>query len=134
MKLCFPWTEIEKALDEIKTAKEAQPLYGEKTGKGFWLVGDEGVYIMPNTKDGKYNKKHKKPFAVYATQCNPKTLDFEIWWKNKQLSFGRDDGCEFLGISDIQDMRNNTPEPSLNPEYLVIEIEPDNTELAISII
>lgn len=47
MKLHFSWTQIEKALEEVRTASTARPLYEEETGKGLWLVGDEGVYLMP---------------------------------------------------------------------------------------
>ena len=47
MKLHFPWNEIEKLIEEVDTATIARTLYEEETGKGLWLVGDQGVYLMP---------------------------------------------------------------------------------------
>jgi hypothetical protein len=45
---------------------------GEITGKGLWLVGDQGVYLMPNT-DGKTRT------IAYARECDPTKLEFDEW-------------------------------------------------------
>ncbi len=95
MKLHFKWTEVAKALDEVRKATGIRQLYGEDTGPGLWLVGDEGVYLMPNTTDPKRT-------IVYARECDPKKLDFDTWWANKRASFGGDDGVEFLPLADIK--------------------------------
>ncbi len=52
MKMHFKWDGVEKLLEEVRTAKTARDLYEQKTGKGIWLVGDHGVYLMANTSDG----------------------------------------------------------------------------------
>ncbi len=51
MKLHFPWPAIEQALENLRTAGTVRTLYDQNTGKGFWLIGDQGVYLMPNTAD-----------------------------------------------------------------------------------
>lgn len=125
MKLHFPWTGIEQSLEEIKTATAAKPLYGQETGKGLWLVGDQGVYLMPNTTDGKHNRDRKENetlLVVYARECDPTALDFDAWWENKRSSFGADDGVDFLDLKTIEDLTSQPPKPSARPEYLVIDI------------
>jgi hypothetical protein len=73
-------------------ANGVRPLYEQVTGRGYWLVGDEGVYLMHNGQLA----KDEKPVVAYAVQCNPKTMDFDAWWQNKRDSFGGDDGVEFI--------------------------------------
>ncbi|WP_414462442.1 DUF3085 domain-containing protein [Hyphomicrobium sp. DY-1] len=123
MKLHFPWSDIEKLLTEVITATTARPLYGEKTGKGLWLVGDQGVYLMANTTDGEVNSKRRegdKHVVVYAAECDPTKLPFEEWWNNKRASFGGDDGVEFFPLADIVAYRKN------DPTHLVIEFQGNN--------
>lgn len=129
MKLHFPWNGIEKILEEINTATTAKTLHEEVTGKGFWLVGDHGVYLMAHTTDGVLNKnrqKDEKHFVVYADECNPDTLDFDAWWDNKRASFGGDDGVEFISLEDIEDRLRQKPSPSAKPTCLIIDISPEN--------
>jgi hypothetical protein len=65
---------------------------------GFWLVGDEGVYIMSNGKamDGKAQP------VVYANECNPETMSFDAWWAYKNAAFGGDDGVEFIDRETVE--------------------------------
>lgn len=112
MKLHFLWTGIETLLTEVITAKTVRPLYGENTGKGLWLVGDQGIYLMANTSDGEINSRPKADGllpCVYAAECNPATMAFEDWWANKQITFGGDDGVEFLPLADIVAFRRDDP-------------------------
>ena len=51
MRLHFPWKEIEKALYELETGKTLRKSDFTPNEKGLWLVGDQDVYIMPNTTD-----------------------------------------------------------------------------------
>jgi len=92
MKLHFPWPEVAKALDEIRAATVVRPLYGKDTGKGLWLVGDEGVYLMPNTEA-------ETRTIAYAKECDPRKSD--DWWHVKRATFGGDDGVEFICIEEI---------------------------------
>ena len=70
------------------------PYHGAKLGEsdqpGFWLVGDQGVYIMSN---GKLADGHK-PFVVFSTECHPQ--GDPDWWDYKRRHFGADDGIEFI--------------------------------------
>jgi hypothetical protein len=126
MKLHFPWDQIAKLLEELTTATTARPLYGADTGKGLWLVGDHGVYMMANTTDGIHNrarKKDAKHFVVYARECDPDKLHFDAWWANKQASFGGDDGIEFFALADIEAFAAG------KPAFLVAECTRDQIVL-----
>jgi len=98
MKLTFPHKAIAALLAE---AEERWPLelrttFGETTAEpGFWIVGDEGVYLMHNGK-GNEGKQH----VVYATECNPNTMEFDDWWNVKNTTFGGDDGVDFVLEAD----------------------------------
>jgi hypothetical protein len=112
MKLHFPWSGIETLLTEVITAKTVRPLFDEQTGKGLWLVGDQGVYLMANTTDGEINSKPKPDntnAVVYADECDPTRMAFEDWWANKRRSFGNDDGVEFIPLLDFITFRRDDP-------------------------
>ena len=74
-----------------------QSATNEKAVPAFWLVGDEGVYIMHNANldDG------DKPVIVYARECDPTTMDTDDWWSIKEDTFGGDDGVELLDVGDL---------------------------------
>src|ERR1700733_869556 len=124
MKLHFPWADVSKALDEVRSATGIRPLYGTDTGPGLWLVGDQGVYLMPNTTGTKRT-------IVYARECDPTKLDFETWWANKRASFGGDDGVEFVDLKDIERMAAPFQAAKKRPRYLRIEIAPERFSLEI---
>jgi Protein of unknown function (DUF3085) len=124
MKLHFPWAEVSKALGELRTAPGIRTLYGTTTGPGLWLVGDQGVYLMPNTTATKRT-------IVYARECDPTKLDFETWWANKDASFGGDDGVEFIYLNDIDELVGVYGTTNREPRYLRIEISPEKFSLAI---
>ena len=115
MKLHFPIPQIRNGLEELKTAKTVKPLYEQETGSGFWLVGDQGVYLMPNTTDGAHNAKSEKPLVIYAKECDPNALPFDTWWDNKRASFGGDDGVDFIARAE------SAPESA--PDYFMSQIE-----------
>lgn len=71
---------------------------GPNPQPGFWLVGDEGVYIMGN---GKAVEGNNQP-VVYANECNPKTMRFDQWWDYKNAGFGGDDGVEFIARETVE--------------------------------
>ncbi len=127
MKLHFEWKGVERLLEEINSAKTARTLYEEETGKGFWLVGDHGVYLMANTTDGKYNSKRQKDekhFVVYAEEVNPEKMEFDDWWDNKRRIYGGDDNVDFLDVADIEKMAAQKPTPIAKPLYLRIKLSP----------
>ena len=122
--LHFPWGRISAALDNLRVATAVRPLYGRKTGKGLWLVGDEGVYLMPNTTS-------KERTVVYARECDPTKMEFEIWWETKRATFGGDDGVEFISIEEIERLAASAPQPSKKSRYLAIVITPEQLSLSI---
>lgn len=135
MKLHFPWNEIQKLVEEINTATTAQSLYGSETGKGLWLVGDQGVYLMPNTTDGIHHAKLGKDdrrLVVYARECNPDKLGIDDWWHVKRSTFGGDDGVEFLNLQEILDMAAHGAVDGRTPDSVAIEFAPN--QLAISVV
>lgn len=70
------------------------PYFGEgqdeREKPGFWLVGDQGVYVMSNGKLA----EGKRPLVIYACECDPKADP--DWWDYKRQHFGGDDGVEFI--------------------------------------
>jgi hypothetical protein len=123
MKLHFPWPEVAKVLDEVRAATVVKPLYQRVTGKGLWLVGDEGVYLMPNTEGETHT------FA-YAKECDPTELDFDDWWNVKRATFGGDDGVEFISIEEIEKI--SAGRPGAEPMSLCIDFTP--TRMTISVL
>lgn len=136
MKLHFPISEIRTGIEELKTAKTKPKKWdweAEKevvTDPGFMLVGDHGVYLMPNTTDGKINSNRKKEtpedtrfFVIYAKECDPTKLDFDTWWENKRASFGGDDGAEYISLKEIE--RILAAAANDNAKNLVIDIRSD---------
>jgi hypothetical protein len=128
MKLTFSWSELTRAFEEIDSAKTARELYGSDTGKGLWLVGDDGVYLMPNTADGIHHKDGGERVVVYARECNPKTMSFDEWWSAKQSSFGGDDGVEFI---DAAELRTLAKAASPHPDHLEIDFRDGSLRIAV---
>jgi len=114
-RLHFPWAKLVKALNEVRSARQIRPLYGAKTGPGLWLVGDEGVYLMPNTSA-------EKRTIVYARECDPAKLAFETWWGNKSATFGTGDGVEFIALQDIDAIAARFLENLKRPQHFCVDI------------
>lgn len=107
MKLHFEWSGIERLLQEIRTARTVKNLNGEETGKGFWLVGDVGVYLMANTTDGVHNRKMglcDEHFVVYADECNPDEMNPDDWDTSKRASLGDKDSIHFIDTIEIEEL------------------------------
>ncbi|WP_409562700.1 DUF3085 domain-containing protein [Hyphomicrobium sp. MC8b] len=132
MDLHFNWTALQRAFEELDTAQTARPLYDRDTGKGLWLVGDHGVYLMPNTVDGCHHASAGGRVVVYADECNPSALDFDTWWTNKRASFGGDDGCEFIDIAPIRALAANPPKPRFAVAHLIIALSPADLALSLA--
>ncbi|MBC7280594.1 DUF3085 domain-containing protein [Hoeflea sp.] len=95
----FPCHAVRKVIargeaDAAANGGFRNPYYGTRPGEGenpgFWLVGDEGVYIISNGKLA----EGETPLVVYSNECHPKGSD--DWWDYKRRHFGGDDGIEFI--------------------------------------
>jgi Protein of unknown function (DUF3085) len=116
--LTFPVGRVLAAVTEAYRGPNPCTLYGVGTGPGLWLVGDEGVYLMPNT-----NAKPRT--IVYARECDPTKLPFDTWWENKQATFGGGDGIEFIAAKDLmKDLREFNKQHGA-PCFFHVEITPD---------
>lgn len=100
MRLTFPLAQLRDLLASAEAAwpQGIRERYDSIDPAGFWLVGDHGVYLMPNAMLA----EGEKPAVVYAEECNPDTMDFDDWWEAKRASFGGDDGVEFLDANVIR--------------------------------
>lgn len=112
MRLTFNRVRVETLLAYSKAAGKWKSLYGQpETAKaGLWLVGDQGVYFMSNAEaclmaDGKPRDEKTSDdasaYVCYARECNPEHCAFDEWWENKRMSFGGDDGCDFLPAEEV---------------------------------
>jgi hypothetical protein len=115
---------VAKALDEVRAATIVRTLYDQDTGKGLWLVGDQGVYLMPNTEHA------GKPNVVYAKECDPTKLNFDKWWQAKRASFGGDDGVEFISLSEIDGLLIPA-KTGMQAEQFIIDISPQRFVISI---
>jgi hypothetical protein len=116
--LLFLWPEVLKAVNETRSARKVQSLYGAGNGPGIWLFGDHGVYLMSNTTA-------KSPTIVYAHGCDPTKLPFNTWWAKKQVTFGGDDGVEFTPLSDIETLLAQFQTRHGPPRFFYVAITPD---------
>lgn len=79
---------------------EFRKTFGEE-GSGrpaFWLVGDDGVYLMHN---GRAHEGDTQP-VVYAEEVNPTTMEFDQWWEAKREIFGGDDAVESFDAGALE--------------------------------
>ena len=83
MSLVFKGKELEKLAKRTIKAKEFKIAYEDKYAKypkdkkSFWMVKDEGIYLMPCVKKGEFfyesEGKISKPEIVYADGFDPST-------------------------------------------------------------
>ena len=89
-KLTFKSNKALRSLaEETLFAKEFKMAYQDKTtqDKQFWLVKDNGIYVMNcDLKDGKRKVKH----VVYASGYNPKYDKNDDLWDRTHAVSGDD--------------------------------------------
>ncbi|MDO1585480.1 DUF3085 domain-containing protein [Rhizobium oryzicola] len=128
--LSFPIEFVRAVIARGRADAEANggfrnPHYGLHPGRdeqpGVWLVGDHGVYLCSNGKlpDG------ERPLVAYALECDPRIND--DWFEVKLMTFGGDDGVEFIDAAQLEAMIAATP----NARHLGISFQPDSMELFI---
>ena len=93
------------ARETLKAETFKKPYTNETTkDKGFYLVKDEGIYLM-NAFDSNNDKTPKQNgFVVYAQRFNPKyDLKGDLWDRTHEVS--ADDFAEFVPMEESQLMR-----------------------------
>lgn len=90
MKLTVSRSHIEKLLKHSIKSRSHDSWYGEKTGPGLFLVGDQGVYFMST---GSKQPRSIKDRVAYTREGDPDNHD---WYDVKQTAFGGDDGVMFI--------------------------------------
>ncbi len=102
------------------------PYFGEgqdeREKPGFWLIGDEGVYVMSNGKLA----EGQRPLVVYAGECDPKANP--DWWDYKRRHFGGDDGVEFIDADLL------IPSFDRKPEATHLGIQLTENDISFSLI
>lgn len=97
MELTFDADKVRHLLAHSAGSTKWNALYNENARPGLWLVGDQGVYLMSNGDPPlKIHEGQERNVVCYANECNPYTLDFDVWWGNKRAAFGGDDGVDFI--------------------------------------
>jgi len=90
------------ARETLKAETFKQPYTNETTkDKGFYLVKDEGIYLM-NAFDSDNDKTPKQNgFVVYASGFNPKYDKYgDLWDRTYEIS--ADDFAEFVPMDEDQ--------------------------------
>ena len=90
------------ARETLKAETFKKPYTNETTkDKGFYLVKDEGIYLM-NAFDSNNDKTPKQNgFVVYAQRFNPKyDLKGDLWERTHEVS--ADDFAEFIPMEESQ--------------------------------
>ena len=93
------------ARETLKAETFKKPYTNETTkDKGFYLVKDEGIYLM-NAFDSNNDKTPKQNgFVVYAQRFNPKyDLKGDLW--DRTYAVSRDDFAEFIPMDEESLMR-----------------------------
>lgn len=90
-----------------------------KLPNSFSLVGDHGVYMLPNKVLGK--TPSESGFVVHAKGCNP-DID-EDFYENKRVIFGGDDGAIQIPFEWVLIAKEN------NNEQLKIKLNQDSVSL-----
>ena len=105
MKLYFEKAKVAAIIAAVEKGKGHQvPYTGEPWGRpadyrpGIMVVGDQGVYLIGNDDDD--TAPLKSGLIAYAVGCNP-AVD-EDWWEMKELTFGGNDGAEFLELEEAK--------------------------------
>ncbi len=124
MKLYFEKAQVATVIAAVENGTGHQvPYTGEPWGcpednsPGIMIVGDQGVYIIGN--DNAEEAPIKSGLIAYAVGCNP-SVD-EDWWEMKQMTFGGDDGAEFLELEEAKRLLLLGQEPfvEFTPEQVI---------------
>ncbi len=69
---------------------------------GLWLVGDQGVYLMSNSRPPLLvDAADTRNVTAHAAETSP-AADPDGWWEVKRAAFGGDDGVVFLELRFVE--------------------------------
>lgn len=137
MILHFKRTDVEKLIQNSLAATEHKTLYEQPhtAAPGLWLVGDDGIYLMSNSKEGlkvESDMPSEAPhFVVYARECDPKNKEAaEDWWSVKRAAFGGDDGADYIPYqADKKQCLQSWLEGNPGVEFLQMDLSPGEMSL-----
>ncbi|WP_457298669.1 DUF3085 domain-containing protein [Phyllobacterium sp. P5_D12] len=113
------WADGEKCWPKSTRPNFVQHMDGDQNPpQGFWIVGDQGVYLMHNGvfPDG------EKAVVAYAEECNPeKNGD---WYDVKRDTFGGDDGVDLVDKETVKSAldQNGWLEFTFTPEQMMVNV------------
>ena len=97
-KSCANLIALAKATEKQDTFKEPYVPTEDHTDKQFWLVKDEGIYLMPAFKiEGRTPKELN--LVVYADGYDPETND-DVW-EDARYAVGGDDFAESIKLKHL---------------------------------
>ena len=107
--------------DEARSNPRPQPYCDghAEPEHGILLVGDEGVYLMPNGRHEDEGTGCEDP--CYAEGITPSCVD---WYDEKCNTFGGDDGAIFIPLYDAWRWAEST-----NGIFCKLRISPDSMEV-----
>jgi len=94
---------LRKLASDTLRAKKFYIPYMDKTTtkKGFWLVKDDGIYLINAFKLNKGKNPTDEGYTTYANGYNPNTIDSDELWE-KTHRFSSDDFVEFIQLPQDQ--------------------------------
>ena len=93
------------ARETLKAETFKQPYTNKITkDKGFYLVKDEGIYLMNAFYTDNDRTPKQNGFVVYASGFNPKYDKYGDLW-DRTYAVSRDDFAEFIPMDEEQLMR-----------------------------
>lgn len=120
-RLTFPVAAVAAEIEAVRRAPAHRP-HGDESGPGFWLVGDQGVYLMGNQERAALAPGESYPI-IYAREC-PKGD-----WNAKVAIYGGDDGVDFLPLAQVeawisaaQAEGRTTATVEITPEHLALDM------------
>jgi hypothetical protein len=122
--LHFPLAAVKAEYEAVKAASSwSRPYCGHPGEPAFWLVGDQGVYLMGNDKGRVPEGEGGRP-VVYARECPRDDYDA------KRRLFGGDDGVEVIPIRDIEVWV--VAAQKLGHAEVMIDLKPESLALAFA--
>lgn len=128
--LTFDRDHVLRLVEAARTGEPARDFAENESGadpvRGLVLVGDDGIYLAPKTKNPPRHPRagqkrdsghgtYPQIDVAYAHQCDPSHMDFDAWWESKNRIFG---GVETIPLDAVEKVLEGG-------RHLVIRVTPD---------